>query len=30
VVDCEMVVCGSSFELARASIMNFEGELIYD
>jgi RNA exonuclease 1 len=25
-----MVMCGNNFELARTSIMNFEGELIYD
>jgi RNA exonuclease 1 len=30
IIDCEMVICDNNFELARTSIMNFEGELIYD
>lgn len=30
IVDCEMVMSSEGFELARVSIMNFEGENIYD
>jgi RNA exonuclease 1 len=30
VVDCEMVSSVNGFELARATIINFEGEIIFD
>jgi RNA exonuclease 1 len=30
IVDCEMVISEAGFELARATIVNFEGEVIFD
>ena len=30
IVDCEMVLSEAGFELARATIVNFEGEVLLD
>lgn len=30
IIDCEMVVSAAGFELARATIVNFSGEVIFD
>lgn len=30
IVDCEMVLSEAGFELARATIINFEGEVLLD